>query len=102
MAASPVVEGEVSAKGFLQLLIGVEPPVMDALALQGTEERFHVGVVAHLARPNHALDGALAAHDRAVGVNGVFDSVVAVEHQTWAGIVPAQGMEQGSPGERDR
>ena len=56
------------------------------------EERFHVRVVIHLTRPIHALDEALATHDRAVSVSGVFDAPVAVEHQTGAGIALAQGM----------
>lgn len=101
MDACVVVEGEVDAKSLPQLLIGVEPLAMDVLALQGMEERFHVSVVVHLARPIHTLNEALSAHDRAVGVSGVFDTAVAVEHQTGAGIALAQGMEEGSPGERD-
>jgi hypothetical protein len=101
MDAGVVVEGEVGAKSLPQLRIGVEPLAMDVLALQGMEERFHVGVVIHLARPIHALDEALAAHDCAVSVSGVFDTPVAVEHQARAGTALAQGVEEGCAGERD-
>ena len=98
MDASVVVEGEVSSKSLPQLLIGVEPLAMDVLALQGMEERFHVGVVVHLAGSIHALHEALATHDRAVGVSGVFHTPVAVEHQARAGMALCARHGTAQPG----
>ena len=96
MNAAVVVERDVraGAQSLPQLLVSVELLAVDVFAFHRMEERFHVGVVVDLARPVHALGEALARHDGAVGMRGIFDPPIAMEHQARPWIAFAQRLEQ--------
>src|SRR5438552_6295561 len=63
------------------------------------EERFHVGVVIHLARPVHALEKAVLGKAVAHVVSSVLDAAIGMENDTRSRLSVAYRVGEGTTSE---
>lgn len=95
-----IVEAYVASQRVAQLLVDLERHSVQRLRLHGVEERFHVRVIVHLARPVHALPDTKTRQVGSIIIRCVFHAPVAVEHQTGGRLTLAHGVPQCRTRER--
>src|SRR5512141_2344928 len=100
MQSSLVVEPNIAVQSAAQLLLRVEFLAIELFALHRVEERLHVRVVVHLARPVHALQHSESLQLGPKLEVRKLDASVAMEQNTRANAPAAGRAPQRFSGER--